>query len=93
MKKLFFLSFFLLTSCSEMYENIGCGMPTYVEQDMAKSLYNDIMSIRVPMNFDNARKIFGCYYTRGDRVYSYSRMFESGYILVRNGQAIAYRKK
>ncbi len=91
-KFLLLAAFFLITSCNEMIENIGCGMPSYVEQSTAQSLYGDIFSVRVSMDYDKARKIFGCYYTRGDLIYTYSRLFDSGYILVRGDAAIAYRK-
>ncbi len=93
MKKIFVICTFLLTaSCAEIIEDMGCGMPSYYEQNEAKSLYQDLFSSRVYMNYDEGRKIFGCYYRRGDLVYSYSRLFDSGYVLVRDNKAIAYRK-
>lgn len=92
MKFFLFFIFFLITSCTEIVENIGCGTPYIWERDMAKSLYNELYSFRARMSFDEARKIFGCYYHRGDFIYTYHRLYDSGYILVRNGEAIAYRK-
>ena len=45
MKNFFLLLFFLLTtSCAEMIEDIGCSTPSYLEQETAKSLYNDFFS-------------------------------------------------
>lgn len=93
MKKIFAICSFLLTaSCAQMLEDIGCGTPPYYEQQQAKSLYGDLFSSRVYMNYEEGRKIFGCYYRYGDVVYSYSRLFDSGYVLVRGNQAITYRK-
>jgi hypothetical protein len=92
--KNFFLLIILIfiTSCAEMVENIGCGTPYYTEQNIAKSLYNELSSFRVRMSYEQARKIFGCYYRRGDLIYSYNRLYDSGYLLMRNGEIISYRE-
>lgn len=82
----------LLASCAEVMGDIGCEEPTYEEQDVANTLYNDMLTARVSMDYDQAKKIFGCYYYRGDWIYSYSRIFDKGYILVRGNKAIIYRK-
>ncbi len=82
--------FFVIASCTELTENIGCGTPSDRKQEEAKSMYNDLFSSRVYMSYEDMRKNFGCYAQRGDVVYSYSRIYDSGYVLVRDGQAVTY---
>lgn len=95
MKKIFLLFIlFAATFCTpEMIENLGCMAPSYEQQETAQSLYNDMFSKRVSMSYEEARKIFGCYYARGDQIYSFTRVFDEGYILVRGNNAIIYKIK
>ncbi len=93
MKKIIFsAAFFLVISCVEVVENIGCGVPTYDERETAKSLYNPLFSTKVSLDYDEARKVFGCQYERGDLIYTYSRFYDSGYLLMHDGQITTYRK-
>ncbi len=91
MRKFFVVAFLVvITSCAELTENIGCGTPSARKQEEAKVMYNDFFSSRVYMSYEDMRKNFGCYAERGDVVYSYSRIYDSGYVLVRDGQAVTY---
>ncbi len=92
MKKIIILTCFLLFSCNEMIEEFSCPSPTYFERNKAKSLYNDVSSFRTPLSNEEAHKIFGCQYRRGDYVYSYSRLYDTVYVLVRDKDVITYRE-
>lgn len=92
--KAFAIIFLLLTtSCIEIAENISCKPISYQEQEIAKSLYGDMFASRVSLTYEEGRKIFGCNYSVGDYVYTYSRLYDEGYVLVRDNNAITYREK
>ncbi len=88
---LLLISFTLVISCSqEMIDKIGCGTPNRENQEMAESLLGELTTFKFNMKAEKIKKLFGCYYEKGDEVYSYARFMSKGYILVRDGKAISY---
>jgi len=94
MKKLFLLSLLILNiSCQEILEGMICGMPPEHESIKAKWYFANTSISKVNMSDEEIKEYFGCYHYFGDYVYSFSTMFDSGYILVRGGEAVYYVKK
>lgn len=94
MKILLIILFLLTTSCAEIAEDILCRPPSYQEQENARLLYGeDMFASSVHLTYEEGRKIFGCNYSAGDYVYTYSRLYDEGYILVRGNNAITYKEK
>jgi hypothetical protein len=91
MKKFLLLPVFLLVaSCYGELASIGCSEPSEYEKAQAKSMYNTFGTSRVGISDTQARKMFGCHYNDGDKIYSYKTFRGEKFILVRYGRPITY---
>jgi len=91
MKKFLLLPIFLLAvSCYGELGSVGCLEPSEYEKAQAKSMYNTFGTSRVTISYVQARKMFGCHYNDGDRIYSYKTFRGEKFILVRYGRPITY---
>jgi len=91
MKKFLLLPVFLLAaSCYGELGSLGCSEPSEYEKAQAKSMYNTFGTSRVEISDIQARKMFGCHYNDGDRIYSYKTFWGEKFILVRYGRPITY---
>lgn len=92
MKKILFLAIIFLTNaCVPSFDRLNCPIaPSYADQDFAQSAYDDLGTSLANVKFEEIKKMFGCFYEAGDKVYYYSRFMNSGYVLVRSGKAITY---
>ena len=93
-KTLFLATIFLVASCVPSLDRLNCPMsPSYEEQDFAQSAYDDLGTSLADVKPEEIKKMFGCFYETGDKIYYYSRFMNSGYVLVRSGKAITYYDK
>ena len=91
MKKFLLLPIFLLAaSCYGELGYLGCSEPSEYNKTQAKSMYNTFGTSRVEMPDTQARKMFGCHYNDGDKIYSYKTFRGEKFILVRYGRPITY---
>ncbi len=93
MKKIFLIIILLFSfSCQEVLNGMVCGRPPQYEIDKAKWYFSNTRIERIYLKDEEIKEKFGCYYYFGDWIYSFSSLFEGGYILVRNGEAVYYIK-
>ena len=91
MKKIFpILVLCFLASCYGELGSIGCPHPSEYETNQAKSMYNTFGTLRVYIPEAQIKKMFGCHYNDGDRIYSYKTFWGEKFILVRYGRPITY---
>lgn len=78
-----------LSSCVDVNGEY-CSDPGEYNKNTAQSYYDSFGVYKVRMTPEEARKMFGCNYRRGDSIYSYSTFWGKKYILVRYGKAVTY---
>ena len=69
---------------------MGCFSPSEYTQQRAQDFFEDAYTTKIFIIGNLGYKVFGCYYYSGDEIYYYKTIFNSGYILVRNNEAITY---
>ena len=88
------LLIFFIASCVPSLDRINCPIaPSYEEQEFAQYAYNDFGTSLANVSAEEIKKMFGCFYEDGDKIYRYRRFVGSGYILVRDDVAITYYEK
>ena len=88
----FILLFLVLISsnCMGTLHQMGCFSPSEYTQQRAQDFFEDAYTTKIFIIGNLGYKVFGCYYYSGDEIYYYKTIFNSGYILVRNNEAITY---
>ncbi len=93
MKKLLLITALLITSsCYQMFDIAGCGMPSAQDKEAAKWFYKNASIAVVNLSSEQNKNMFGCHFEAGDEVYSYKNFWNKGYILVRDDKVITYYK-